>query len=259
MPDRSIHRNRLTAAADAAAGAGHNLNKLIIRGTCFNAFQHHLGRFKRMYYGNLHGYTCYINNSLTCLLHAAYLIIFKLRQLLAGNNLSNGTQSRFHYAACSAEDNCGTSAGSQRRIELCFFQSVKIYTCLANHASQLARCNNYVYITITAGAHFFARSLCLFRGTGHYRYTDNFSRVNACAFRKVGFGNSAEHLLRRFGSRKMRQQLRIFQLNHIYPAGAAGGNHRQHAAILQTLQELMAFLHNSQVGGKVCIKNLIKA
>ena len=212
-----------------------------------------------MYYGNLHGYACYINNSLTCLLHATYLIIFKLRQLLAGNNLGHSTQSRFHNAACSTEDNCGTGTGSQRRIELCFFQRVKIYTCLANHASKLTRGNNYVYIAITAGTHFFARSLCLFRSTGHYRYTDDFSRVNACTFRKIGFSNSAEHLLRRFGSRKMRQQLRIFQLNHIYPAGAAGGNHRQHATVLQTLQELMTFLHNSQVGREVGIENLVKA
>ena len=67
-----------------------------------------------MYYGNLHGYTCYINNSFTCLLHAAHLIIFKLRQFLAGNNFGHSTQSRFHYAAGCAEDNCGTGAGSQR-------------------------------------------------------------------------------------------------------------------------------------------------
>ena len=104
--------DRLAAAADAAARAGHNLNKLIIRGTCFNAFQHHFSRFKCMYYSNLHGYAGYINNSLACLLHAAYLIIFKLRQLLAGNNLGHSTQSRFHNAACSTEDNCGTGTGS---------------------------------------------------------------------------------------------------------------------------------------------------
>ena len=114
-------------------------------------------------------------------------------------------------------------------------------------------------IAVTGGAHFRPCCFRLFSGAGHNGNADDFGRVDACFFGKVGFGNRAEHLLRRFSAGKMVKQFRVFQLNHVYPARAARGNHRQHAAVLQTVDKFVAFFHNGKVGGKIGIKNFIKA
>ncbi len=57
----------------------------------------------------------------------------------------------------------------------------------------------------------------------------------------------------------MTQILRIENLGETHPSRAAGGKHRQGAMTAYSFQQLMGFLHDGQVSGKICIQNMIKA
>ena len=73
------------------------------------------------------------------------------------------------------------------------------------------------------------------------------------------FGQGAKHLLGRLTGGKVIEFVRIEGFNEVYPAGAAGGDHGQGAAGLQSLEQLVAFLENSEVSGEVGMENIIKA
>ncbi len=57
----------------------------------------------------------------------------------------------------------------------------------------------------------------------------------------------------------MIQQIRVEVFTELDPAGAAGGNHRQGTAGVQTLEQLVALFQDGQVSSKVCVKDLVKA
>ena len=57
----------------------------------------------------------------------------------------------------------------------------------------------------------------------------------------------------------MRQQIRVGLFHKVDPSRAAGGDHREHAAILHAVEQLIALLHDGQVSSKVGVKNLVES
>ena len=63
----------------------------------------------------------------------------------------------------------------------------------------------------------------------------------------------------RLAGAQVRNEFRIVGFAELDPAGAAGGDHRQHAAVLQASQQLGAFLHDGQVSAPVNVEHLGEA
>ena len=57
----------------------------------------------------------------------------------------------------------------------------------------------------------------------------------------------------------MREQIRIIILGKLDPAGGAGGDHGQHAAVFHPLDQLVGLFDNGHVGAEVGVEHLVKA
>ena len=75
----------------------------------------------------------------------------------------------------------------------------------------------------------------------------------------VALDHRALHLLRGLTGGQMGEKVGIVVLTELDPTGRARGDHRQSAAVLDSLNELGAFLHDGQVSAEVGIEYLIEA
>ena len=101
--------------------------------------------------------------------------------------------------------------------------------------------------------------LKLLGGTGHYGHDDDIAGIQILALGVVGLDHRAGHFVRRLAGAQVRQEFRIVMLAELDPAGGAGGDHGQHAAVSHTVDQLVRFFHNGQVSAEVSVKDLRKA
>ena len=143
-------------------------------------------------------------------------------------------------------------------VKFLFRQTVKAQSCHANHLSKFAGGQNNIDILIAGRIHLRSLAFIFFGDTRHYRYYKHFLSRNPHLICIIGLCNRTKHLLWRFAGGNVIQQVRVVLLHKVNPARATGGNHRQRASIFHPVEQLIAFLHNGQVGRKVGVEYLIK-
>ena len=75
----------------------------------------------------------------------------------------------------------------------------------------------------------------------------------------IALDQRACHLVGRFAAGKVGDKFGVEGLAVGHPAGRAGGDHRQRAAVLDAVDQLARFLHDGQVGAEIGIKHAGKA
>ncbi|MPM63509.1 hypothetical protein SDC9_110389 [bioreactor metagenome] len=130
---------------------------------------------------------------------------------------------------------------------------------MPQHTGQLPGSKVGVYIAVAFAAHFRPDNLELLCRTRHDGYHEDVLRIQTVLFGKVGLGYGALHLVRALAAGEVGDEVLMEMFAVLDPAGAAGGDHGEHAAVLNALQELGALFHDGQIRGKVHIEYPVRA
>ncbi len=249
----------LSAAADAAAGAGHDLDEVVVAFAFLEAV-HHLARVEErmadrdLDFSHAEVVGCFLDAR-----EPAHVVEFQRLRLFARNFFVNGAERRFHDAARRAEDCAGAGACAERAVKLAFRQVFEGKADVADQLDEFAGGQHSVHVAHSVAANFRTRRLEFLRGAGHDGDGKDILDRDARVLRVISLGNRAEHGHRGFRRGKVRQKLRIVLFDEIDPAGAAGSHHRHDAAVLDAVQQLRAFLHDGEVGAEVRVEDPVEA
>ena len=209
--------------------------------------------------GHLDVHTGHLYGGFLDALQAPHGGIFNGLQILALQHVRHGAQRRLHHAAGDAEDHRRAGGVAQHIVEGLIRQVYIIDGRLADHAGQLTGGDIGVHIPVAVPAHFRPGDLELLGGTGHDGHHENVLGIQAVFLRKVGLGDGALHLVGALAAGQVGNEILMEMLAILDPARAAGGDHGQHAALLDPLDELRAFLHNGQVSAEVHVEYPVRA
>ena len=251
--------DRLTAAVDAAAGAAHDLDEVIVGSAVLDLLHNRVGVCKSADYADLYLHAVDGVGSFLYSVGAANLGEVEALELLAGELLNGGSQRRFHNAACCAEDNGRAGGVAQRIVKLLVGQVLEVYSRALDHSAELSRGQRVVNIRIAGRRLIVALGLELLRRAGHDADNDDILRVDAHLLGIPGLDYRARHLLGRFAGREVIEHIGVVMLAVFYPSGRAGGYHREHAAVLDPAEELVCLFDNREVCAEVGVKDLVEA
>ena len=221
--------DRLSAAADTAAGAGHDFYEVIRYIAAPDSLEEFSGVAEATDNGGAYRSSVKVED---CFCECIVLIdgadvVKEIRvRIFGGQSMVSGTKCCFHDAAGSAKDDAGTGPLLHEAVWLAVSQHFRPEVGFTQHAGELS-CGQYDVHVLTCV--FFIVEihvcLCFFCNTGHNGYGHNVFRIHADGLRKVSLHNRAKHLLRRFRGRKLRHHFRELGFNKTQPA-RAGGEHR---------------------------------
>ena len=252
---------RLAAAVDAAAGAAHDFDELI------GAFA-----FADLIHKNF------------CVLHAVcnseaenLAVDFDLgffdaveaadggkcdcAVFFAGEYVVNSSESCFHNAAGYAEDDaCAGSFAHDILVEFFIGKLGEYDTGAADHIAEFADGENCVNVfktfCVDHFGSFFLEFLC---GAGHDGNYEDIFGVKAVFFCVVALEDCTLHLVRRFAGRKVVELVCIIGFAVVDPAGGAGSDHRENAAVFDSAEEFGSLFHDGEVCAEVGVINFFKA
>ena len=214
--------NGLTAAADAAAGAGHNLHEVVVHLAVFDGVAQIVGVLQAAYDGNGKLFAGQIVGNLAPAFATAYgaegvgIGIFARYQEVCA------AQGSFHNAAGGTEDMPRARGFTQGHVELFFGQALHVHELGLQHAAELTRGKNHVNIGAGAGGvHVGVGAFGLLCNARHDGNHGNLRWVNTQDLGIVVLGNGTENLLGRFRGGKVLYQAGVLRLQEAYPAGAA--------------------------------------
>ena len=180
--------------------------------------------------------------------------------LAPGDELHHGAQGGFHHAAGGAEDDRRAGGHAQHLVKLSLRQVVEEDARPLDHPGQLAGGQGHVHRHAAIGhALLFPLDLVLLGGAGHDGHHKDVLGVDAGLLGVIALHQGAEHLLRGLAGGHVVQHLGVVLLTVANPAGGAGGDEGQLAALLDAVEELGALLHDGEVGGVVHVKDLVEA
>ena len=178
---------------------------------------------------------------------------------LAGELLDRSTKGRFHDAAGGAEDDGCAGAGAQGMIKVLVGQIQEADAGALDHAGELTGGHGVVHVGQAGAGLVVAADLELLGGAGHDGDGDDALRVDAHLLCKVALGDRALHLLGALAAGEVLGEFGVVVLAELDPAGGAGGDDRQLAAVLDALDELVGLLHDGEVGAEVGVEDLVEA
>ncbi len=232
---------------------------MIVGSAVLDLLHNRVGVCKSADYADLDFHAVDVVGSLLYAVGAANLGEVKALERLAGELLNSGSQRRFHNAAGCAEDNSRAGGVAQRIVKLFIGQVLEVYSRALNHSAELSRGQRVVNIRIAGRRLIVALCLELLRRAGHDADNDDILRVDVHLLGIPGLDYRARHLLGRFAGREVIEHIRIVMLAVFYPSGRAGGYHREHAAVLDSAEELVRLFDNSEIRAEVGVKDLVEA
>ena len=252
--------NRLAAAVDAAARAGHDLHERIARVARLDALNQLLRRAGAVGHGHLQLLAAQREGRFLDARQPANLVVFHVLHGAVFQHVGGGAQRRLHHAAGHAEDR-RRAGGLRHQLVKAFLirQAREVDARVANHARQLARGEGDVHGAHAVDDHLRALGFKLLGGARHHRDDHDVRRVDAGLFGVVGLDDRAFHLHRGFAGGHVGDHLWEVVLQILDPSRRAGGEHRQHAAVLDAAQQLGRFLHDGQIRAEIGVKHLVKA
>ena len=188
----------LTAAADAAARACHDLNEVIARTAVANRVEQTRGVAQPVCHGDAHLGAIDIGHGFFPAVQAAHIGKEVGVGVLARHQVICRAHGGLHHAARGAKDHTRARAKAQRRIERLLDQRVNAHVARADHAHHLAHRQRNVHVGRTALAHHARqRTLGLLGRARHNGHHEQTLGLHAQHLGVVGLGDGAEHLLRR--------------------------------------------------------------
>ena len=251
--------DRLAAAVYAAAGARHYLDEGVIGGAVLDLV-HHLGR-RAGGVGDsyLHGSLADHDGGFLYALYAAHGGEVDVLKGGAGNGFVSGAQSGLHNAAGGAEYNASAGGIAQHLVEVAVGQLREVDADFLYHAGQLAGGDDDIHIRHAVMTQLGAGGLELLGHAGHDRYGHDVLGIDAVLLGEVALDDRAQHLVRGLAAGQVGQALRIELLAELYPARRTGGYHRQRAAVLDAVNQLVGLFHDGEVRAEVGVEHLVKA
>ena len=248
-----IAGGRLSAAADAAVGAGHDFNEVKVLFSALDLLDQLVGIAEAV--GNCDAKVEVTGGNLEC------LDAFQTTDTAFGNRLEgiggciiqHTADDGFRHTTRDAEDDAGTGVVTERIIRFGIRQVGKVDTGSLDQAAQLIRCEDEVDQALAVLLQFGTLCFELLGGAGHDCYGIDILILELLT------DQGTEHLHRAAAGGYLRHQVRMCLLNMLDPAGAAGGEHRELCTVFHFLKELGAFFHNGKVGGKVRVIDHVKA
>ena len=234
----------LAAAADTAAGAGHDFDKVIGAGALFYLFHDDAGVFEGMGNGDVHVASGQADGAFFDAVKAAHVHEFEFFEGLAGDFFVDGAQGRFHDASGSAEDGASAGGEAQGAVKVVFGELADGQAHVFDEFDELAGGQHNVHIAVAVATHFGAGGFKFFGGAGHDGDGDDFLRRKAGFFGVVGLGDGAEHAHGRFCRGEVVDTGREVFFHVVDPAGAAGGHHGEGAAVFEAVEEFVGFFHD---------------
>jgi len=250
---------RLAAAVDAAAGAAHDLYEVVVGGAVFDLLHNSVGVCESADYADLYLHAVDGVGRFLYALGAANLGEVEALELLAGELFYGGSQRRFHNAAGCAEDDCRAGGIAERVVKFLVGQVLEEDTRAFYHSAELSRGQGVVDIRIAGRGLIVALCLELLRRAGHYADNDDILRVDSHLLRIPGLDYRARHLLGRLAGGEVIEHIGVVMLAVFYPSGRAGGYHREHAAVLDSAEELVCLFDYREVRAEVGVKDLVEA
>ena len=199
----------MSASVDAAAGAAHDLDELILGGACLDLIQQNLCGTHAGSDGYIYGGAVDVDGCLadSCVM-TTYLGKCDGLMLLAGQLEVYGTKRSFHYTAGDTEDYAGAGVVAHDvLIPVLVGQTVEHDTASLDHLCQLSGGDDCIHIRNAVHLKLLALTLELLSHTGHYGYYEDILRIDALLLSPVGLQDSTLHLMRRFAGGKVGQKI----------------------------------------------------
>ena len=251
---------RLTATVDAAAGAAHDLDEGVLALAGADVVKENLGVLHAVSNSDADFHAAESEGSFLDAFEATNCLELDSLVLLALEDIVSGTESSFHNTAGYAEDNgCAGVLAQQILVELFIGKLAEEDTCALDEVAKLTGGENSVNVLDTVVLKLRSFLLELLCGTGHDGNYEDVLRIDAILLSVVALEDSTLHLVRRLAGRNVTKEIRVVGFSVVDPAGRAGGDHGEGAAVLYAAEKLGSLFHDGKVSSEVGVVNLSKA
>ena len=249
-----------TAAIDAAAGAAHYLDEVILALACADIIHENLCVLHAAGNGDINFHAAQSEAGFLDAFEAADSFKLDGLMLLALKDKVSSTKSSFHNAAGDAEDNGSAGVFAHEiLIEVHVGQQVEADTGSLNHVAQFANGENSVNILDAVMLELLALLFVLLGSAGHDRDNENILGIYALFLGIVALEDGTLHLVGRFAGGNVTKKVAIIGFCIVDPTGRAGSDHGKLSAILDTAEKLGGLFHDGEVSCKVGVINLGEA
>ena len=193
----------LTAAVDAAAGAGHDLDRLETVLVSSDHLEDLAGVAQSGADGDVDGFSgsdldlCLFDSIESADGAEVDGIAF---EVLAVEHIVDGAAGGLKHTAGDTEDVSGTGGVAERIVVLFVVHIGEVDSSLLEHTAKLAGGDDVIDVTDSAGSELGTGGLVFLRLTGHNGNHDKIFGLHADLLGVVALGDGTEHLLRRFAA-----------------------------------------------------------
>ena len=249
----------LAAAVDAAAGARHDLDGMVLGFAGFDLLEELAGIAEA---GADRGFeldAADVDFGFLDAFEAADRRVVDLLHVLAGEDVGRGTERGFEHTAGRTEDGGRAGAFSERRIVFGILELVELDAGFVEHLGELTGGEDDIDVADAVAGELGTGGLVLLGEAGHDGDDDEVFRLDAGLLAVVALGDGAEHLLRGFGGGGHVGEFGELVFEELDPAGAAAGEDREILVLLHAFDQLGALFHDGEVGGEVGVEDLVRA
>ena len=248
---------RLTRAADAAGAAGHDLDEVKVFASGLDFVDELLGVEKAVAHRDADRpladeHACHAHA-----FHAAKTGVFDGHRRVFRFVRAAAARDRFRHAAGSAEDDAGAGRDAERHVHGLVLQIGEIDAAFLDHVDKLDRREHGVHVGLAVVGELLALRLALLRGAGHDGDVVYLAAVAVLLI--VIAQHGGEHLHRGLAGGDVAEKLGALILHILDPRRAAGGEHRERAAVFEPVHKLLRLDDRGEVGGERGIKHLGRA
>ena len=265
------HGLGLAAARDAAAGAGHHFDEMVLLAerARTQTVEEFAGRLRAVDDGDVDGEFAHLQGRLLDVLQTAHGLQVEEdgRRLFAGDEAVGRAKGGFHHAARIAEDHGGAGTFAHQTVVGAVGKGVEVDAGIAGPVGELGRGHHEVHVAhrriaelAAGGVHFVAADFGLLGGAGGDGHVDDLLRIEPHLLGEVGLDGRTLHADRALGRRNVGEHVGMEGFAVADPGRAAAGKLRKRAAALgHAFDELAAFLKNREVGAEVRVEHVVGA
>ena len=257
--DRVRDADGLAAAGDAAAGARHDFDEVVVGLAGADVVDEALGvgeavddRHADLPAGRGHG--GFLDG-----LHAADFLEVDGGERLVVELFDRVAEGGFHDAAGRAEDHAAAGGESHGHVERFGLELIELDAERVDHALDFAGGHDDVDFLLAVDVELRQLGFELLRRAGHDGDDHEVLALAAELFGQDLLGDGAEHGLRGTAAGEVRDHFGEVDLGELDPGGAAAGEHRERAAVGDAVDELGGFLEDGHVGGEAGVVDVLEA
>ena len=248
---------RLTGAADAAGAAGHDLDKIKVFAPGLDLVDKLLGIEKAVAHRDADRTLADEHACHAHAVHAAKARILNGHRRVFGFVRAAAARDRLRHAAGRAENDAGAGRDAERHVHRFVLKVGEVDAALLDHVDKLDRREHGVHVGLAVVGELLALRLALLRGA---RHDGNMVYLTAVAVLFVMIAqHGGEHLHRGLAGGNVAEKLGALIFDILDPRRAAGGEHRERAAVFQPVHKLLCLNDRGEIGGERGIEHLGRA